>query len=148
MNTSHAGRSQSGRDARARRYPCAFCEQPDMWPDLCSEAPDAVDSRCAETIAAFCMRGDHRRCAPSACVVAARWQKEVSDAGMAAAQAAGTVWAVVSTIHNRVDVVGTENHLGRARSILRGNAVRHSGRAPAEVEGMVYVVCGRDGGSF
>ncbi len=96
-----------------------------------------------------CGLGDHRRCEPSACAAAARWHEPVRRAGVAAARSAGAVWAVVSTIENRVSVVGTEDHLGRAKSLLRIGALKRAGQPLGpEGQGLVYIVRGEDGGFF
>lgn len=136
----------SARDPRTRRYPCAWCGQPGMWPDRCTERPDAPDSRCAPIIEGRCMLGDHRRCDLEACVVAARWHEPVREAGVAAAEAAGAVWAVVSTIENRVDVVGTGDNLGRARTMLVAALTRAGRPFGPDGLGLVYVVRVTDGG--
>lgn len=82
--------------------------------------------------------------------MAARWHPAVSRAGVAAARAAGTTWAVVSIIGDRLAVVGTEDHLGRAKSLLRtGHAKRHGYvTGDPAAKGVVYVVRGADGGLF
>lgn len=119
-----------------------------MWPDQCSEG-DGRDGRCAAMIEKVCALGDHRRCSPSACAAAARWHEPVRRAGVDAARAAGRLWAVVSTIENRVAVVGTADHLGRAKSILRAGTLTRAGFGlGAEGMGLVYVVRATDGGFF
>ncbi len=137
------------RDPRTRRYPCAWCAEDGMWPDLCSEALGRLDDRCAAMIEIQCGLGDHRRCLPSACASAARWHEPVRRAGVEAAHAAGAVWAVVSTLENRITVVGTEDHLGRAKSLLRNGALKRAGSPTGpEGKGLVYVVRGADGRFF
>lgn len=120
-----------------------------MWPDRCTEAPVPRDERCVAMIEIQCGLGDHRRCEPSACAAAARWHEPVRRAGVEAAAAAGAVWAVVSTLDNRVTVVGTEDHLGRAKTLLRNGALKRAGSPTGpEGRGLVYVVRGSDGGFF
>lgn len=92
------------------------------------------------------MRGDHRRCALDACVVAARWHEPVRKAGMAAAQAAGDAWAVVSTIENNVQVVWTSNHLGQAKLLLRNVLLSADHLDYPDGRSLVYLVRASDGG--
>lgn len=117
-----------------------------MWPDGCTETAGAADPGCAAVVVGRCMLGDHRRCAVDACVVAARWHEPVRAAGVLAAEAAGAVWAVVSTVHDRVDVVGTADNLGRARSVLVAALVRAGLPVGPVGLGLVYVVRASDGG--
>lgn len=118
-----------------------------MWPDRCHEGPDA-DPTCAEIIASQCVDfGDHRRCIPEVCEWAAEWHSVVREAGQRAAADAGAVWAVVSTIGG-VRVIGTTDHLGRAKSLLRTPEARRHGFTGPEAKGFVYVVRGSDGGFF
>lgn len=82
-------------------------------------------------------------------MVAARWHEPVRRAGVTAARMAGVTWAVVSTIENKVVVVGTENDLDRATALLRVGALRRAGvPVGSEGTGLVYVVRGSDGGLF
>lgn len=138
----------SARGPRTRRYPCPWCGSPDAWPDGCSEAVDAGEGVrcCTSMIEKQCMRGDHRRCALGACTVSARWHEPVRAAGIAAAQAAGHGWAVVSTIENNVTVVGTSDHLGRAKLLLRTVLLNAGHQDGPEGRGLVYIVRGLDGG--
>lgn len=94
-----------------------------------------------------CMHGDHRRCALNACTVAARWHEPVRAAGIAAAQAANARWSIVSTIDNNVavKVVGTSNHLGQAKLLLRTVLVNAGHPDGSHGKGLVYIVRGLDG---
>lgn len=80
------------------------------------------------------------------CDVVARWFGAVVDAGVAAADAAGNRYGVVSIIGDVLAVVGTEDHLGRAKSLHRSGAVKRAGLNPftPQAKGLVYVV-DRDG---
>lgn len=120
-----------------------------MWPDRC-RADIGEDWACSEIIGDQCEAwGDHRRCLPAQCAWAARWHEPVRRAGMEAARSAGVAWAVVSTIGDRLAVVGTEDHLGRAKSLLRTGALKRAG-LPTDYtgKGLVIVVRGSDGGLF
>lgn len=122
-----------------------------MWPDVCSEElGDAQGYACDFIIPGECSVGDHRRCDTARCDVAARWHPAVRRLGVEAALAAGAIWAVVSIAEGRATLVGTGDHLGRAKSIVRtGHAKRHGIETgdPA-AKGLVYVVRGSDGGFF
>lgn len=82
------------------------------------------------------MNGDHRGCTTSACVVAARWHDELRKA----ARQADAPYAVVSTIHNRVDVVSTSSSIDQARDQRRSYALNDT-----EYMTMVYIVRACDG---
>lgn len=126
------------------RRPCAFCREPDRWPVRCT--PD-LDPVCAEIIADSHIFEDHRRCSPDDCEVAARWHEAVIDAGTAAADAAGRAYGVVSILGDRLAVIGTADHLGRAKSLLRSGAAKRAGLSPYDpaAKGWVYVVRCADG---
>lgn len=126
------------------RRPCAFCREPDRWPDRCTPALDPV---CAEIITDSHIFEDHRRCPPDDCEVAHRWHEAVIDAGCAAADAAGRAYGVVSILSDRLAVVGTADHLGRAKSILRSGEAKKAGYSPYDpaAKGLVYVVRCADG---
>ncbi|MEQ3541105.1 hypothetical protein WHI96_20030 [Pseudonocardia tropica] len=103
---------------------------------------------CAEIIEGKCsIDADHRRCQPETCEWAADWHEPVREAGQRAAADAGAVWAVVSTLGG-VRVVGTTDHLGRAKSLLRTPEAKRHGITGAAAKGVVYIVRGSDGGFF
>jgi hypothetical protein len=56
----------------------------------------------------------------------------------------------VSRVGDRVTLVGTEDHLGRAKSILRSGAIRRAGIkvGGSAGKGLVYVVRAADGAFF
>lgn len=126
------------------RHRCAWCKRPDRWPDRCT--PE-LDESCAEIIEDSHIFEDHRRCPPEDCDVAARWHETVIDAGCAAHKAAGHAYGVVSIIGDRLAVVGTSDHLGRAKSLLRPGAAKKAGYSPYDPasRGLVYVVRRADG---
>lgn len=122
-----------------------------MWPDVCSEALGKdQDHACAEIIEDKCELGDHRRCDPANCEFAAVWHEIVRAAGIEAAEAAGKIWAVVSVIEDQPTVVGTGDHLGRAKSLLRTGHAKKFGIQTGDpaAKGLVYIVRGADGGFF
>ncbi|MGQ0774573.1 MAG: hypothetical protein ACT4NY_09170 [Pseudonocardiales bacterium] len=128
------------------RRECAYCGAAGRWPDRCPGEP--ADPECVEIIAMICGFGDHRRCIPEDCDVAHRWHAQVKHAGRATAQAEGRAYAVVSIIDDRLYVVGTNDHLGRAKSLLRSGYAKRNGYpelGPAS-KGVVYVV--RDDGAL
>lgn len=124
---------------------CPWCSEPGAWPDRC--AAD-LDPFCADTIAERCVVGDHRRCWGWDCPVAATWHLSVRRAGVLAAEAAGTTWAVVSIIGDCVRVVGTTDHLGRAKSLLRTGTAKRAGITGPAAKGAVYVVRASDAAFF
>lgn len=125
---------------RTRRYPCDFCAEPDAWPDRCSEAfGEAQGKLCDVLIPAACLQGDHRRCSSARCPVAASWHPVVQRAGVRAAREAVTLWAVVSIAGGWLRVLGTEDHMCRARRMARGDG---------EVTRLVYLVRVSDGELF
>lgn len=134
----------SSQASAAVRRPCAWCEEPNRWPDRCT--PD-LDETCAEIIETSHLFEDHRRCQPDDCEVANRWHEHVIDAGCAAAEAAGHAYGVVSILGDRLAVVGTNDHLGRAKSLLRSGAAKKAGYSPYDPasKGLVYVVRCADG---
>lgn len=128
------------------QWPCGWCEEPRRWPDGCPGKPE--DPHCVETIEIACGLGDHRRCLPDDCELAYQWHAQVKSAGMVAAQAAGHAYGVVSIIDDWLYVVGTNDHLGRAKSLLRSGYAKTHGYpdlGPVS-KGVVYVVT--DGGSL
>lgn len=129
------------------RRACAWCDEPSAWPDRCGIFRG--DETCAEITEDKCVFGDHRRCDGPDCAVAARFHLEVRRTGARAAQAAGSLWAVVSIIGDRVSLVGTTDHLGRAKSTLRTPELkRHGLPTGPEGKGLVYVVRAYDGEFF
>lgn len=134
-------------DPRTRRYPCPWCTEPRAWPDRCGMF--CGDDLCADETGQRCALGDHRRCDGSHCPVAARWLLAVRRAGVLAAEPSGAIWAVVSIIGDRVTVVGTEDHLGRAKSLLRTGHLKRCGWPIGPVgKGAVYVVRASDAELF
>lgn len=121
---------------------CAWCSRP-WWPDRCTEEGNQL---CADMITGMCGDGDHRRCRPETCEFAAEIHPGAIDLGLRALAYSGHRWAVVSVLESDDPViVGTGDHLGRVKSLMRSGHIKAHGFAPDSVTKGLVMIVGSDG---
>lgn len=119
------------------RTECAWCKEPDRWPDKCPKR----DSFCREEVSFRCEVGDHRRCAPRTCAWARRWLVEVISTGVAACGSKGKRYAVVSTLSgDEAKVVGTYAQTQQAKPARTRFGKANGLESLSVIKGLVLIV--------